>query len=79
VDHYLVFFAMVLLIQLAAVSVAMFAVSISRNFANASMVTFAVFGASNFTGGCFLPANRLPVYVSWLKWLSYIVSTMFNG
>lgn len=78
VDHYFIFFTVVLLIQLTAVSVAMFAVSLFRDFANAAMVGFAVFGSSNFAGGCFLPANRIPVYVSWVKWISYIVSSSAN-
>jgi ABC-type multidrug transport system permease subunit len=71
--HFLIFFGTVLLIQLTAVSVAMFSVSVFRDFARSAMVGFAVFGYSNFGGGCFVPANELPVYVSWVKWISYIV------
>jgi hypothetical protein len=73
-SHFFVFFAIVILIQLTAVSVALFAVSIFREFSLAVMVGFAVFGYSNFGGGCFLPANKIPVYVNWVKWISYIVS-----
>lgn len=76
VDHFFIFFSTVMLIQLTAVSVATLAVSIFRDFANAAMVGFALFGASNFAGGCFLPANKIPVYVSWVKWVSYIVRCM---
>jgi ABC-type transport system involved in multi-copper enzyme maturation permease subunit len=72
-DHFFVFFTTVLLIQLTVVSLATFAVSVFRDFANAAMVGFAIFGASQFAGGCFLPANKIPVYVSWMKWTSYIV------
>jgi hypothetical protein len=72
-SHFLIFFSTVLLIQLTVVSIATFSVAVFRDFANASMVGFAVFGYSNFGGGCFIPANKVPIYVSWVKWISYIV------
>jgi ABC-type multidrug transport system permease subunit len=72
-SHFFTFFGTVLLIQLTAVSVATFAVSVFREFALSSMVGFAIFGYSNFGGGCFVPANKIPVYVRWVKWISYIV------
>ncbi|KAF2663360.1 pleiotropic drug resistance protein, ABC superfamily [Microthyrium microscopicum] len=71
-EHFFIFFATVLLIQLTAVSVAMFSVSIFRDFPSAAMIGFAVFGYSNFSGGCFIPANKIPPYVGWVKWISYI-------
>jgi ABC-type multidrug transport system permease subunit len=72
-SHLFLFLAIVILVQLSAVSVALFAVSIFRDFARAAMIAFAVFGSSTFAGGCFIPANLIPVYVNWVKWISYVV------
>jgi ABC-2 type transporter len=71
---FLIFFCVALLVQLTSVTVAMFSISYFRDFARSSMVGFAIFGYSVFAGGCFVPATRLPVYVSWVKWISYMVS-----
>lgn len=73
-NHFLVFFFTVLLVHFASVTVATFSIACFRDFARASMIGNAVFGYTVFAGGCFSPPNKLPVYVRWLRWISYEVS-----
>ncbi|THU89231.1 P-loop containing nucleoside triphosphate hydrolase protein [Dendrothele bispora CBS 962.96] len=65
------FYAVMLLNQFIVVSFAMFCVSVSRDFAAASTVGNLLYSLMVFSGGFFIQADTLPVYVRWIKWVSY--------
>ncbi|THU84675.1 P-loop containing nucleoside triphosphate hydrolase protein [Dendrothele bispora CBS 962.96] len=64
---YFIFF----LDQLTAVSFAMFCVSLSRDFVVASAVGNVLYTLMNFAGGFVLQADSIPVYLRWIKWISF--------
>ena len=72
--QFFTFFAIVLLGQYIAVSLAMLCVAISRNFAGASLAANIAYTLQSLAGGFYVQASTLPVYVRWLRWIAYVVS-----
>ncbi|KAG9230040.1 P-loop containing nucleoside triphosphate hydrolase protein [Amylocarpus encephaloides] len=69
---FLIFFSIVLLCQFIAVTYAMTCVSVSRSFANASVIANLGYTVQSMACGFFVQANSIPVYVRWLKWTAYV-------
>lgn len=74
VRKFFVFFAVTLINHYVAVTCAMTCVVAVRNFAGASFIANMVFTLQSLASGMFLQANTIPVYVRWLKWITYTVS-----
>lgn len=72
VGHFFTFFAVNLLNQFVNVSFAMWCVSLRRNFAEASLIANASMTFISLSCGYFIQAASLPVYVRWIKYISYI-------
>ncbi|KAI9730845.1 MAG: hypothetical protein M1834_005563 [Cirrosporium novae-zelandiae] len=70
-SQFLVFFSVVLLNQYIAVCLAMLCVSVSREFAVASLIGNLSFTLQSMCSGFFVPASQIPVYTRWLKWTAY--------
>ncbi|PNY25851.1 ABC transporter ATP-binding protein/permease [Tolypocladium capitatum] len=66
-----VFFAVSLVNQYVAVTCAMTCVVAVRHFAGASLIANLVYTLQSTACGMFIQANTLPVYVRWLKWITY--------
>lgn len=71
-DHFFIFFAVNLLNQFVNVTFAMWCVSIRRNFAEASLIANASLTFISMSCGYFIQAQSLPVYVRWIKYISYV-------
>jgi ABC-2 type transporter len=71
-SHFFIFFAVNLLIHFVNVSFAMWCVSLRRNFAEASLIANATFTFVSMACGFFLQVGSLPVYVRWIKYVSYL-------
>ncbi|KAI7765455.1 hypothetical protein LZL87_007206 [Fusarium oxysporum] len=71
VEKFFTFFAITLLNQYIAVTCAMTCVATVRHFAGASVIANLVFTLQSMACGMFINVNSLPVYVRWLKWLTY--------
>ncbi|KAF4450554.1 hypothetical protein F53441_6334 [Fusarium austroafricanum] len=71
VERFFTFFAITLLNQYIAVTCAMTCVATVRHFAGASVIANLVFTLQSMACGMFINVNSLPVYVRWLKWLTY--------
>ncbi|KAL3421066.1 ABC transporter [Phlyctema vagabunda] len=71
-SQFFTFFALILLSHYLAVTLAMLCVSLSRNFAGASMVANLSFTIQTLCSGFFVQSNQIPVYVRWLKYVSYV-------
>jgi ABC-2 type transporter len=72
VGHFFTFFAVNLLNQFVNVSFAMWCVSLRRNFAEASLIANASMTFISLSCGYFIQAQSLPVYVRWIKYISYV-------
>ena len=70
--QFLTFFSIVLLQHYIAVCFAMTCVSVSRNFAGASLVANLAFTLQSMACGYFVQANTIPIYVRWTKWTAYV-------
>ncbi|KAJ4125375.1 hypothetical protein NW768_008992 [Fusarium equiseti] len=71
VERFFIFFAITLLNQYIAVTCAMVCVATVRHFAGASVIANLIFTLQSMACGMFINVNSLPVYVRWLKWLTY--------
>ncbi|KAH7183145.1 P-loop containing nucleoside triphosphate hydrolase protein [Fusarium flagelliforme] len=71
VERFFIFFAITLLNQYIAVTCAMVCVTTVRHFAGASVIANLIFTLQSMACGMFINVNSLPVYVRWLKWLTY--------
>ncbi|WDK18440.1 ABC transporter [Colletotrichum graminicola] len=69
--QFFVFFAITLLTHYIAVTCAVTCVAASRNFPGASLIANMVFTLQSMACGMFIQANSIPVYVRWLKWITY--------
>ena len=77
-NQFFTFFAVLLILQYIAVSFAILAVSISRNFDGASMFSNIGFLVQSMSCGYLVQANTMPVYMRWSKWASFIVSLVLQ-
>lgn len=71
-SQFFTFFAVSLLMQYIAVTLAMTCVAVSRNFAGASLIANMCYTIQSLGCGYFVQSNQIPVYVRWLKWTAYV-------
>ncbi|KAF9467409.1 P-loop containing nucleoside triphosphate hydrolase protein [Collybia nuda] len=69
------FYAVILLNQFIAVTFATFCVAISRDFSIASLIGNLLYTFQTFAAGFFVQAATIPVYVRWIKWISFCFYT----
>ncbi|OLN97692.1 putative ABC transporter ATP-binding protein/permease [Colletotrichum chlorophyti] len=69
--QFFIFFAITLLNHYIAVTCAITCVTASRNFPGASLIANMVFTLQSMACGMFIQANSIPIYVRWLKWITY--------
>lgn len=66
-SQFFTFFAVTLLSQYIAVTLATLCVAISRNFAGASLIANMAYTIQSLACGYFVQSNQIPVYVRWFK------------
>ncbi|KAL3423811.1 ABC transporter [Phlyctema vagabunda] len=71
-DTFLIFFAVVLLMQYIAVTLAMTCIAAARSFASASLIANLGYTIQSMACGYFIQSNSIPVYVRWMKWTAYV-------
>lgn len=71
-SQFFTFLAISVLMQFIAVNFAMTCVSVSRNFAGASLIANMGYTIQSLACGYFVQSNQIPVYVRWLKWCAYV-------
>ena len=70
-----IFLAIVVLAQYIAVSLALFCVALVREFAWAALMVNLFSTVQTYGAGFFAQAGTIPVYVRWMKYISYFVSS----
>ncbi|TQN73513.1 putative ABC transporter ATP-binding protein/permease [Colletotrichum shisoi] len=70
-SHFFIFFAITLITHYISVTCAITCVAASRNFPGASLIANMVFTLQSMACGMFIQANSIPIYVRWLKWITY--------
>jgi ABC-type multidrug transport system ATPase subunit len=73
--QFFTFFAVVLLCQYIAVCFALTCIAADRSFAGASVIGNLGYTVQSMACGYFIQSNTIPVYVRWLKWTAYVVSS----
>ncbi|KAI9147605.1 ABC transporter ATP-binding protein/permease [Paramyrothecium foliicola] len=71
VSKFFIFFLITLLNHYIAVTCAMTCVAAARDFPGASLIANLVYTLQSMACGMFIQSNTLPVYVRWLKWVTY--------
>ncbi|KAL8653372.1 MAG: hypothetical protein Q9226_003875 [Calogaya cf. arnoldii] len=71
-SQFFVFFAVNLLLHYIAVTLSMLCVSVSRNFAGASLIANMAYTLQSLGCGYFVQSNQIPVWIRWLKWTAYV-------
>ena len=66
-SQFFIFFAVTLLSQYIAVTLATVCVAVSRNFAGASLIANMAFTLQSLGCGYFVQSNQIPIYMRWLK------------
>jgi ABC-type multidrug transport system ATPase subunit len=66
-SQFFTFFAVTLLSQYIAVTLATLCVAFSRNFAGASLIANMAYTIQSLACGYFVQSNQIPVYVRWFK------------
>ena len=66
-SQFFTFFAVTLLSQYIAVTLATVCVAVSRNFAGASLIANMAYTIQSLACGYFIQSNQIPVYVRWFK------------
>ena len=66
-SQFFIFFAVTLLSQYIAVTLATLCVAVSRNFAGASLIANMAYTIQSLACGYFVQSNQIPVYVRWFK------------
>jgi ABC-type multidrug transport system permease subunit len=72
VTYFFIYFAINLLNHFINVTFAMWCVSLRRNFAEAALIANASLTFISLSCGFFIQAQSLPVYVRWIKYISYV-------
>ncbi|KAF6818820.1 ABC transporter [Colletotrichum plurivorum] len=73
-SQFFIFFAVTLLNHYINITCAIACVTASRNFPGASLIANMVFTLQSMACGYFIQSNTIPIYVRWLKWITYQVS-----
>ncbi|KAI4226498.1 MAG: hypothetical protein L6R40_008288 [Gallowayella cf. fulva] len=71
-SRFFVFFAVNLLLHYIAVTLSMLCVSVTRNFAGASLIANMAYTLQSLGSGYFVQSNQIPVWMRWLKWTAYV-------
>nr|QFR37220.1 ABC transporter [Cyberlindnera americana] len=71
-SNFFIYWLIVFLTHLTSMTGAMFAVSISRNYATASLVANLNYTLQSFACGFFANARTMPVYIRWTKYIAYL-------
>ncbi|KAL8901093.1 MAG: hypothetical protein Q9207_005380, partial [Kuettlingeria erythrocarpa] len=71
-SQFFVFFAVNLLMHYIAVTLAMLCISVSRNFAGASLIGNMAYTIQSLGCGYFVQSNQIPVWVRWIKYTAYV-------
>ncbi|KAK8087832.1 ABC transporter [Apiospora hydei] len=71
VGKFFTFFSIVLLNHYIAVTLAMTSVAAVRNFPGASLIGNLTYTLQSMACGYFVQSNTIPVYVRWLKYVTY--------
>lgn len=69
---YLTFFAVILLMQYIAVTLATTCIAAARSFAGASLIANLGYTIQSMACGFFIQSNTIPIYVRWFKWTAYV-------
>jgi hypothetical protein len=69
--HFFIFFGINILTHFCGVTFAMWCVSMRRSFPEASLIANASFTFITLACGFFIQAQSMPVYVRWIKYISY--------
>lgn len=73
VEKFFIFFAITLLNHYVSMTCAMTCVAAVRHFPGASLIANLVYTLQSMACGMFIQADTIPVYVRWLKWITYTV------
>lgn len=76
VGKFFTFFSIVLLNHYIAVCLAMSAVAAVRHFPGASLIGNLAYTVQSMACGYFVQSNTIPVYVRWLKYITYTVGLL---
>ncbi|KAF4973571.1 hypothetical protein FZEAL_9290 [Fusarium zealandicum] len=71
VEKFFIFLAITVLNHYMAVTCAMTCVVAVRHFAGASLIANLAYTLQSMACGMFVQVNTIPVYVRWLKWVTY--------
>lgn len=71
-QHFFVFFMFVFLSHMVSVALALMSVAASRSFATASLISNSFVTFISLSCGYFIQSNVIPIYLRWIKWISYI-------
>lgn len=74
-QKFFIFFAITLINQYIAVTCAMTCVAAVRHFPGASLIANLAYTFQSIACGMFVQASSIPVYVRWIKWVTYTVSS----
>lgn len=70
--NFFIYYATIFLIHETSMTGAMLSVSLSRNFANASLFSNLNYTLQSMACGYFVNAKTMPVYVRWTKYIAYV-------
>lgn len=79
VEKFFTFFAITLINHYVAVTCAMTCVVAVRHFPGASLIANLVYTVQSIACGMFIQVNTIPIYVRWLKWITYTVSSITDS
>jgi ABC-type multidrug transport system ATPase subunit len=74
-SKFFIFFSVTLLNHYIAVTCAMTCVACVRHFPGASLIANLIYTLQSMACGMFIQANTIPIYVRWLKYITYTAST----
>lgn len=77
VSKFFIFLAISLINQYIVMTCATACVTISRHFAVASLIANLVVTIQSIASGMIIQVDTMPVYVRWIRWITYTVSKSF--